>query len=72
MRHFYFFLSLILSFLFFGSPTLASEKIIIENVTLIDALNPVRDNMTIVLKGDVIESIEESRSKSIKVELINE
>lgn len=68
MRHFYFFWSLIFSFLFFGSLSLASEKVIIENVTLIDALNPVRDNMTIVLKGDVIESIEESRSKSVIIE----
>ena len=59
MKGYLFCRSLMLTFLLVSSLALASPRIIIENVTLIDAAHPVRENMTVVLQGDVIESIEE-------------
>ena len=67
MRLCYFLWSLIFSCLLVSSLTFASPRVIIENATLIDAVNPVRENMTLVLIGDAIESIEESRSKIINI-----
>lgn len=61
--------SLIFTFLLVSSLAFASPRIIIENVTLIDAAHPVRENMTVVLRGDVIESIEESRSQIIDIKM---
>ena len=61
--------SLLLTFLLVSSLALASPRVIIEDVTLIDAVNLVRENMTVVLQGDVIESIEESSSKIIDVKI---
>ena len=46
----------------------ASSGIIIENATLIDATASVRENMTVVLQGDEIRSIEKSGSKNITIE----
>jgi len=61
--------SLMFAFLLVSSLAFASPRIIIENVTLIDAAHPVRENMTVVLRGDVIESIEESRSQIIDIKM---
>ena len=61
--------SLLLTFLLVSPLALASPRVIIEDVTLIDAVNLVRENMTVVLQGDVIESIEESSSKIIDVKI---
>ena len=61
--------SLMLTFLLVSSLALASPRIIIENVTLIDAAHPVRENMTVVLQGGVIESIEESSTKIIDIKM---
>ena len=46
----------------------ASSRILIENATLIDATASVRENMTVVLQGDEIRSIEKSGSKNITIE----
>ena len=61
--------SLLLTLLLVSPLALASPRVIIEDVTLIDAVNLVRENMTVVLQGDVIESIEESSSKIIDVKI---
>ena len=43
----------------------STPRIIINNATLIDAANPIRENMTVFLQGDVIQSIAESGSVMI-------
>ena len=43
----------------------SASKLIIENATLIDAATLVRENMTVVVQGDEIRSIEKSGSKNI-------
>ena len=56
IRHLFWFL--MFSLLLVSSQTFASTRVIIENTTVIDAANPVKENMTIVLQGDEIKSIE--------------
>ena len=46
----------------------SASKLIIENATLIDAATLVRENMTVVVQGDEIRSIEKSSSKNITIE----
>jgi hypothetical protein len=53
MRNYLFYRFLVFSVLLVSSLTFATPRIIIKNATLIDAVNPVRENMTIVLQGDV-------------------
>jgi len=53
------------SVLLVSSLAFATPRIIIKHATLIDAANPVRENMTVVLQGDVIQSIVESGSVMI-------
>ena len=65
MRNYLFYRFLVFSVLLVSSLTFATPRIIIKNATLIDAVNPVRENMTVVLQGDVIQSIEESGSVTI-------
>ena len=65
MRNYLFYRFLVFSVLLVSSLTFATPRIIIKNATLIDAANPVRENMTVVLQGDVIQSIEESGSVTI-------
>ena len=65
MRNYLFYRFLVFSVLLVSSLTFATPRIIIKNATLIDAVNPVRDIMTVVLQGDVIQSIEESGSVTI-------
>ena len=43
----------------------ASARIIIENATLIDAISPTKEGMTVIIQGDEIRSIEKSGSKNI-------
>ena len=62
MRNYLFYRFLIFSVLLVNFLALASPRIIIKHATLIDAANPVRENMTVVLQGDAIQSIEESSS----------
>ncbi len=69
MKRYPFFWSLLLTFLLVSPLALASPRVIIEDVTLIDAANLIRENMTVVLQGDVIESIEESGSEIIDVKI---
>ena len=65
MRNYLFYRFLVFSVLLVSSLTFATPRIIIKNATLIDAVNPVRENMTVVLQGDVIQSIEKSGSVTI-------
>ncbi|SVB97182.1 uncharacterized protein METZ01_LOCUS250036, partial [marine metagenome] len=53
------------SVLLVSSLAFATPRIIIKHATLVDAANPVRENMTVVLQGDVIQSIAESGSVMI-------
>ena len=62
MRNYLFYRCLVFSALLVSSLIFAMPRIIIKDATLIDAANPIRENMTIVLQGDVIQSIEESIS----------
>ena len=65
MRNYLFYRCLVFSALLVSSLTFATPRIIIKDATLIDADNPIRENMTVVLQGDVIQSIEESGSVKI-------
>ena len=65
MRNYLFYRFLVFSVLLVSSLTFATPRIIIKNATLIDAVNPVRENMTVVLQGDVIQLIAESGSVTI-------
>jgi len=47
---------------------LSSPLVVIENVTIIDADNPARTEMTVVIKDDVIIAIEKSGSDKILVQ----
>ena len=68
MRNYLFYLCLVFSALLVSSLTFATPRIIIKDATLIDAANPIRENMTVVLQGDLIQSIEESGSVMIDVQ----
>jgi len=57
------FLSLTIFWLLFSLD--ASARIIIENATLIDAISPTKEGMTVIIQGDEIRSIEKSGSKNI-------
>ena len=57
MRNYLFYRFLVLSVLLVSSLAFATPRIIIKHATLVDAANPVRENMTVVLQGDVIQSI---------------
>jgi len=57
------FLSLTIFWLLFSLE--ASARIIIENATLIDAISPTKEGMTVIIQGDEIRSIEKSGSKNI-------
>ena len=63
----YLFRSLTLTFLLFSSVTFSLPRVIIENASLIDAASPLRENMTVVLQGEVIESVKESSFKIINI-----
>ena len=63
----YLFRSLTLTFLLVSSVTFSLPRVIIENASLIDAASPLRENMTVVLQGDVIESVKESSFKIINI-----
>ena len=65
MRNYLFYRFLMLSVLLVSSLAFAMPRIIIKHATLIDAANPVRENMTVVLQGDVIQLIAESGSVMI-------
>ena len=65
MRNYLFYRFLVFSALLVSSLTFATPRIIIKNATLIDAANPVRENMTVVLQGDAIQSVEKSVSVTI-------
>jgi len=65
VRNYLFYRFLVLSVLLVSSLAFAMPRIIIKHATLIDAANPVRDNMTVVLQGDVIQLIAESGSVMI-------
>ncbi len=62
MRNYLFYRCLVGSALLVSSLTFATPRIIIKDATLIDAANPIRENMTVVLQGGLIQSIEESGS----------
>ena len=70
MRNYLFYRCLVGSALLVSSLTFATPRIIIKDATLIDAANPIRENMTVVLQGDVIQSIEES--SSVKIDAQND
>ena len=55
MRNYLFYRCLVFSALLVSSLTFATPRIIIKDATLIDADNPIRENMTVVLHGDVIQ-----------------
>ena len=55
------------TFLLVSSMSFALPRVIIENVTIIDASNLVRDNMTVVLQGDLIDSVEKTHSQVINI-----
>ena len=46
----------------------STSRLIIENTTIIDAVTLVRENMTLVVQGGEISSIEKSGVKNIKIE----
>ena len=60
-----FFLTLSISIVSFQA--FSASRVIIENATLIDAATSVRENMTIILQGDEIKSIEKSNSTNIYI-----
>ena len=68
MRNYLFYRCLVFSALLVSSLTFATPRIIIKDATLIDAANPIRENMTVVLQGGLIQSIEESGSLMIDVQ----
>ena len=57
------FRSLVFTSLLVSSMSFALPRVIIENVTIIDASSLVRDNMTVVVQGDVIDSVEKTHSQ---------
>ena len=60
---------LTLSIFFVSFQASSASRIIIENTTLIDAATLARENMTVVVQGDEIRSIEKSGSKNIIIEI---
>jgi len=65
VRNYFIYRCLMFSVLLVSSLAFATPRIIIKHATLVDAANPVRENMTVVLQGDVIQSIAESGSVMI-------
>jgi len=65
VRNYLIYRCLMFSVLLVSSLAFATPRIIIKHATLVDAANPVRENMTVVLQGDVIQSIAESGSVMI-------
>ena len=51
---------LLITAIIFASVATSDPRIVITNTTLIDGLNPIRDNMTIILDGDKIASIRDT------------
>ena len=56
------FISFLTFFLLFSisQDILSSKRVVIENITVIDAGNPVRKDMTVIVDGDEIISIKKS------------
>ena len=56
------FISFLTFFLLFSisQDILSSKRLVIENVMVIDAINPVRKEMTVIVDGDEIISIKKS------------
>ena len=71
MRNYLFYRFLVFSVLLVSSLAIATPRIIIKHATLVDAANPVRENMTVVLQGDVIQSVAESGSVMILIDSIS-
>ena len=65
MRNYLIYRCLMFSVLLVSSLAFATPRIIIKHATLVDAANPVRENMTVVLQDDVIQLIAESGSVMI-------
>ena len=59
MKKFIFFLAFFL-LLSTSQDIFSSKRVVIENVTLIDAGNPIREDMTLIIDGDKIVSINKS------------
>ena len=59
MKNFIFFLAFLLLFST-SQDIFSSKRVVIENVTLIDAGNPIREEMTVIIDGDAIVSINKS------------
>ena len=59
MKNFIFFLAFLLLFST-SQDIFSSKRLVIENVTLIDAGNPIREEMTVIIDGDEIVSINKS------------
>ena len=59
MKNFIFFLAFLLLFST-SQDIFSSKRVVIENVTLIDAGNPIREEMTVIIDGDEIVSINKS------------
>ena len=59
MKNFIFFLAFLLLFST-SQDIFSSKRVVIETVTLIDAGNPIREEMTVIIDGDEIVSINKS------------
>ena len=59
MKNLIFFLAFLLIFST-SQDIFSSKRVVIENVTLIDAGNPIREEMTVIIDGDEIVSINKS------------
>ena len=59
MKNFIFFLAFLLLFST-SQDIFSSKRLVIENVTLIDAGNPIREDMTVIVDGEEIISINKS------------
>ena len=59
MKNFIFFIAFLLLFST-SQDIFSSKRVVIENVTLIDAGNPIREDMTVIIDGDEIVSINKS------------
>ena len=59
MKNFIFFLAFFLIFST-SQDIFSSKRVVIENVTLIDAGNPIREDMTLIIDRDKIVSINKS------------
>ena len=66
MKKFIFFLAFFL-LLSTSQDIFSSKRVVIENVTLIDAGNPIREDMTLIIDGDKIVSINKSNIGKTKL-----